>query len=96
MNDEVLPYFYASQWRFAKNQKGFVKKFHFEGRRQYEIRKNVLRASERLDNVCKEKHPASAGKSFSSNYKLKQKDLTVLKNNLITVAERQLSANNIR
>ena len=41
MNDEVLPTFFASQWKYAKNQKDFVKKFHSEGRRQYEIRKNV-------------------------------------------------------
>ena len=89
MNDEVLPTFCASQWKYAKNQKDFVKKFHSEGRRQYEIRKNVLRVSQRLENVCSEKNPASAGKFLSSNYKLKAKDLTVLTNNLKTVEEMQ-------
>ena len=67
MNDEVLPTFYASQWKYAKNQKDFVKKFHSEGRRQYEIRKNVLRVSQRLENVCSEKNPASAGKFLSNS-----------------------------
>ena len=55
MNDEVLPGFYAWQWKFAKNQKDFVKKFHAEGRRQYEIRKSVQRVSQKLENVCSEK-----------------------------------------
>ena len=96
MNDEVLPTFYASQWKYAKNQKDFVKKFHSEGRRQYEIRKNVLRVSQRLENVCREKNPASAGKFLSSNYKLKAKDLTFLTNNLKTVEEIQQSANKVR
>ena len=95
-NDEVLPTFYASQWKFAKNQKDFVKKFHSEGRRQYEIRKNVLRVSQRLENVCNEKNPASAGKFFDSNYKLKPKDATVLRNNIKTVEEIQLCAKKVR
>ena len=96
MNDEVLPTFIASQWKFAKNQKDFVKKFHCEGRRQYEIRKNVLQVSQRLENVCNEKNPASAGKFFDRNYKLKPKDATVLRNNVKTVDEIQLSANKVR
>ena len=62
----------------------------------HEIRKNVLRVSQRLDNVCNDRNPASAGKCFSSNYKLKRKDLTVSKNYLKTVQEIQLSANNVR
>ena len=82
MNDEVLPAFYASQWKFAKNQKDFVKKFHAEGRRQYEIRKSVQRVSQKLENVCSEKNPGSADKFLKSNYKLKPKDLTMLQNNL--------------
>lgn len=56
----------------------------------------MLRVSQRLENVCSEKHPASAGKFLSSNYKLKAKDLTVLKNNLKTVEEIQLSVNKVR
>ena len=96
MNDEVLPAFYASQWKFEKKQKDFVKKFHAEGRRQYEIRKSVQRVSQKLENVCSEKNPASAGKFLKSNYKLKPKDLTMLQNNLKTVEEIELSANKVR
>ena len=95
MNDEVLPAFYASQWKFAKNQNDFVKKFHAEGRRQYEIRKSVQRVSQKLENVCSEKNAASAGKFLKSNYKLKPKDLTMLQNNLKTVEEIELSANKV-
>ena len=56
----------------------------------------MLRVSQRLENVCSEKNPASAGKFLSSNYKLKAKDLTVLTNNLKTVEEIQQSANKVR
>jgi len=96
MNDEVLPTFYASQWKFAKNQKDFVRKFHSERRRPYEIRKNVLWVSEWLENVCNDKNAASAGKFLNSNYKLKPKDVAVLSNNRKIVEEIQLSANKVR
>ena len=73
-----------------------VKKFHSEGRRQNEIRKNLLRVSQTLENVCNEKNPASAGKVFDSNYKLKPKDANVLRNNIKTVVEILLGANRVR
>ena len=43
-----------------------------------------------------QKYPASTGKFFDSNYKLKPKDATVLRNNVKTVDEIQLSANQVR
>ena len=56
----------------------------------------MLRVSQRLENVCSEKYPASADKFLTNNYKLQAKDLTALKNNLKTVQEIQLSTNKVR
>ena len=37
--NSVLPKYYECRWKWSKNPKEFVKGFHTEGRRQYDIKK---------------------------------------------------------
>ena len=39
--NSVLPNYYRSQWKFSKNAKEFVKGFHTEARRQYDVTKKI-------------------------------------------------------
>ena len=82
MNDKVFPAFLKCQFRLANNQKDFVKKYHQEGRRQYELWKKIEQDDEKLQNICNDTNPAAVGRCLQHDYQLKVKDLGILSSNL--------------
>ena len=62
MNDKVLPAFFKCQFKLVKNQKDFAKKYHQEGRRQYELCKKIEQDDEKLQNICNDTNPAAVGR----------------------------------
>lgn len=54
LNENVLPYFYKSQWKWWENARGFTQKFHSEGRRQYDLRVQLKKLQESLSSLIRE------------------------------------------
>lgn len=55
--NSVLPTYYKSQWKFSKNTKEFVKGFHTEGRRQYDVTKQIDALNDAYSSIISDKKP---------------------------------------
>ena len=77
--DKVLPSIYQSIFRSCTNSRESVRRFHAEGRRQYDTHFRITRLENRF---------AAAGKYVSDkDYTLTQYDQFILKNNLKVVED---------
>ena len=83
--NKILPSFYKSMYSYCKNSREFVKRFHDEGRHEYDAQSRLTGLEKRIAAVVNPNNPAVAGNYFSEEYILTRSDQTVLKNNLKVV-----------
>ena len=74
-------------YSFCKNTREFVKRFHDEGRHEYDAECGVERLEKRIDVIMDANNPAVAGKYFSEDYVFTRSDLPILENNLKMVQD---------
>ena len=89
--NSILPLYYKSMHPFCKNAREFVKRFHNEGRHEYDTEGAVERLEKRTDNIMNPKNAAAAGKYFCEDYVLTQADIPTFENNLKMVQDIQIS-----
>ncbi|CAB4000077.1 Hypothetical predicted protein [Paramuricea clavata] len=53
LNENVLPYFYKSQWKWSENARSLTQKFHSEGRRQYDLHVQLKKLQESLSSLIR-------------------------------------------
>ena len=58
--NNILPLFYKSMYPVCKNAREFVKRFHNEGRHEYDAECGVERLEKRIDVVMDPNNPAVA------------------------------------
>ena len=72
--NSVLEGYYKWQWKWSKNTKEFLKGFHSEERRQYDIKKRIGDLSESYFSVMDQKKAYSAGNFITGETPLKPTD----------------------
>ena len=72
---------------FCKNAREFVKRFHDQGRHEYDAECGLERLDKRIDVVMDPNNPAVAGKYFSEDHVFTRSDLPILQNNLKMVED---------
>lgn len=66
--NECLPKWYKSFFAKCKNPREFVKLFHDEGRRMYDITRRISKMKSSIDSVLNTKDPGAAGKIYDDDY----------------------------
>ena len=72
---------------FCNNAREFVKRFHDEGRHEYDAECGVERLEKRIDVVMDPNNPAVAGKYFIEDYVFTRSGIPILENNLKMVQD---------
>ncbi|XP_070561524.1 probable ATP-dependent helicase PF08_0048 [Ptychodera flava] len=80
MND-ILPDVYKSKFKWCKNSKDFVKLFHSEGRREYDLKKKVEALAKKVAGIQNKNDPSSTGQLLQENHVLKPGDSVILGQN---------------
>ena len=74
LNEDVLPFFYECQWKWSRNARDFVKKFHSEGRRQYDLdyQLSTISLQAAIPEGDLEEEPLKPTSRQGINYKIKK------------------------
>ena len=72
---------------FFNNAREFVRRFHDEGRHEYDAECGVETLEKRIDVVMDPNNPAVAVKYFSKDYVFTRSDLPILENSLKMVQD---------
>jgi len=85
LNDKVLPKFFESEWKWCRSATDFVKQYHTEGRRQYDLYKNLELLRYNIQQILNQNIQGSAGSLFAEEKVLNPND-----NQSITFNKRRL------
>jgi hypothetical protein len=92
LNENVLPFFYQSQWKWSRNARDFVRKFHSEGRRQYDIhcKLSVMSVKRTIPDGDSEEEPLKPTDRQTINYKIKRlQELKEKSENLKSIIQKE-------
>ena len=82
LNEKVLPQFYDSKWKWSKNSREFVKQFHTEGRRQYDLHQSLESLKKNLQSILDTNIQQSAGTLLTEDKILCPSDSQSIKFNI--------------
>ena len=86
--NNFLPKCYKSFYGVKCNRpQDFVKLFHDEGRRQYDIQEQVSKITSRIDAMSSTNNPGAAGKFYTTDYVLVPADQLILRANIMKLSE---------
>ena len=69
------------------NPQDFVRLFHDQGRRQYDIQEHVSKITLHIDAILSTSNPGAAGKFYTADYVLVPADLLILRANITKLSE---------